>query len=340
MKTITAAVIHKLVKDQHKQSTIQERANVLPLTEPVRKLVADITDLYGEKANKAYGTFDPDETTYPSAGILRRVFEDKSLSFIEGTKKLLRVLASRADQAALSKGGYVLMAHGKSDSGSDWFLVALINNVDSAAVNDESLEIIKTVHVDLENLRVAGRVDLSKWINTEAPDRYVGFLKHRGDVADYFKHFLGCQVVVKDTEETKRLVEGLRTFAKGEGMPLDQEETFLRTAHDYCRTRGKAREPLSLEELTNAAWPSNPKKLQMVLAATGIEVADGFVPDARSLRSLVKFHAKTKYWSVDLDRFALINGDAKYIKARGELVLRNLPADLKADLDQEVADDD
>lgn len=339
MSTITAAVIHKLIKDPHGEATVQQRHTVLKLNEPVCKLVNDISSLYGDKANKGYGQFEEDTLTFPSSTILRDIFQAESISFIEGSKKLLAVLAGKANQAALAKGGYVLMAHGQNDAKIDWFLVAIINNVSSSAVNEETLEIEEAVHVDLENLRVAGRVNISTWLGGEAQTRYVGFLKHRGDVADYFKYFLGCKVVVKDAEETKRLVDGLLRFARSEGLNGEAEDSFLRTAHGYCKSRGKDN-PISLDELSNAAWPQEPGKLQKSLAAAGVEINDGFVPDGRSLKSLLKFHGKTAFWSVDLDRRAFNNGSAIYLKEKGAILLKNLPPALKAELDEEVRGDE
>ena len=39
-------------------------------------------------------------------------------------------------------------------------------------------------------LRVAGRIDLGAW--QTGGERYISFLRGRGDVAQYFKLFLGC----------------------------------------------------------------------------------------------------------------------------------------------------
>lgn len=340
MGTVTAAVIHKLVKEPHGPASVQTRDEVLPLNEPVLNLVSAISKFYGSKPSKGYGRFEEDVLTYPTSTVLRRIFEAGDLTFVEGSKLLLDVLAGKARQAPLSKGGYVLMAHGEGDGGDLWFLVAIINNIASNAVNEETLEIVKSVHVDVDNLRVAGRVNIATWMQGNEQDRYLGFLKHRGEVADYFKYFLGCNVVVQDSEDTKRLVEGLRAFSRAENLDQGAEDDFLRRAHAFCAERSKSREGLSLEELTNAAWPQDPARLQQALAGGVIEISDGFVPDGRSLKSLIKFHGKSEFWTVDLDRRALRRGDAQYVQARGELILRNLPPALKSALDGEVREGD
>lgn len=337
---VVAAVIHKLVKEPHGPTSVQTRNEALPLTEPVLNLVDAISKFYGSKASKGYGRFEEDVLTYPSSTVLRRIFEAGDLTFVEGSKLLLDVLAGKAQQAPLSKGGYVLMAHGQADSGDNWFLVAIINNVASNAVNEETLEIVESVHVDVDNLRVAGRVNLTAWMRNNEQDRYLGFLKQRGEVADYFKYFLGCNVLVRDSEDTKRLIDGLRAFVRSENLNQGDEDDFLRRAHAFCAERSKNREQLSLEEFTNAAWPQDPERLQRALADGAVEINDGFVPDGRSLKSLIKFHGKSEFWTVDLDRRALRRGDAQYVPGRGELILRNLPPALKEALDGEVREGD
>ncbi len=337
---IHAAVIHKLIKEQHGPASVQTRGAELPLTEPVQHLVGRISDLYNEKASKAYGRFEDDLLTYPTSTVLRQAFESHEIDFIDCSRQLMDVLAGKANQASLAKGGYVLMAHGQSDSGMHWFLVAIINNVASSAVNEETLEIVDAVHVDLENLRVAGRVNLTSWFGGDEQARYVNFLKHRGEVADYFKFFLGCNVIVKDVEETRKLVGTLREFAKDRGLSLEQEEEFLKAAHDYCRRQSRDKQPLSLEELTNVAWPQEPHILQMALAQVNLGLSDGFVPDSRVLKSLLKYQGKNQYWTLDLHRAAFLNEAAEYLPGPKHLLLKKLPDHLVAELDQEVAGDD
>jgi len=102
---IEAVVIHKLSKDKHGKSTVSERSSALQLTDPVKQLVTDIHDLYAEKATKGYGRFEPDETSYPSAAILRGMVDAGKKAFVDGSRQLMNVLASRANQAALATGG-------------------------------------------------------------------------------------------------------------------------------------------------------------------------------------------------------------------------------------------
>jgi len=339
LQIINHAIIHKLVKEKHGRATVVERGTDLTITDPVKKLVLDIHDLYASRASKGYGRFESDEINYPSARILRTVFKDNEMEFLEASKLLLKVLATKADLVALATGGYVLMAHVTNQANISWFIVAIINNVDGNAIDDASLEVINAVHVDLKNLRVAGRVNITDWLGGDTETRYVGFLKQHGEVADYFKIFLGCNELIADTEETKKLVTVLKRFAKDEGLDQKKEEDFLQSAYNFCLERNKNDELLSLEALSNVIWPNEPQKLQKAFVENNVQISDGFVPDGRSIKSLMRMKYKTDYWSIDLDRHALSSGYAHYNQTKGELTLRNLPNGLKAELDREIKDD-
>ncbi|WP_157273763.1 nucleoid-associated protein [Thiobacillus denitrificans] len=339
MHTINHAIIHKLVKAKHGKAAVVERAEVLSITDPVTKLVLAIHDLYASKASKGYGRFEADEVNYPSASILRNVFLQKKIGFFEASKLLLSVLASKAGAVALATGGYVLMAHVTNEAGVSWFIVAIINNVNGSVINDATLEVVDAMHVDIENLRVAGRVNLTDWAKVDADIRYIGFLKQRGEVADYFKVFLGCNELIADTEETKKLVNALKKFAKSQGLDQKQEEEFLQSAFNYCNERNKNDEPLSLEALSNMAWPNDPQTLQAAFVEGDVQISDGFVPDGRSIKALMRMKYKTEYWTIDIDRHALSQGYAHYNQKKGELTLLKLPAKLKEELDYEMKDD-
>ena len=336
MSTINSVVIHKLVKERQGQASVISRSELHQLTPPVEKLVHIIHTLYSERTSKGFGRFEVDETNYPSSRILREVFKDNAKTFLAASQELMTVLAAKAGQAPLSTGGYVLMAHVTNDAGISWFVVAMITNVESSFINDVTLEVIESEHVDLQNFRVAGRVNLTDWLSDDKETRYIGFLKQRGDVSDYFKLFLGCNELIASREETKKLVVVLKDFAKSSGLDRIKQEAFLKSAYDYCIERQRNDEPLNLEVLTNAIWPEEPEKLQKALTATSVQINDGFVPDRRSLKAFVKIRGKAQYWSIEIDRQALVGGQAQYDAEKRTLILSDLPPELEAELRREL----
>ena len=53
----------------------------------------------------------------------------------------------------------------------------------------DGLSILDSPHLDMAGLQVAGRIDITAW--QAGAERYISFLKGRGDVAGWFKRCLG-----------------------------------------------------------------------------------------------------------------------------------------------------
>lgn len=338
MSLINNVIIHKLIKEQHGDATFALRDTELSLTEPVKKLVWDIQELYSGRTSKGYGRFDEGNINYLAPGILRCYFEDKNKNFFEISCDLMSVLADKANPVGFATGGFVLMAHISGENQEDWFVVAIIKNTKGTAIDENTYEVNAAIHVDLDDLRVAGRINVADWLSGAENIRYIGFLKQRDKISDYFKEFLGCSELVVNTEETKKLVSTLKDFAKSKELDQNEESEFLQRAYDYCQDKHEKDEPLSLDGLANAIWPDSPEELKSTFTINEVQISDGFVPDKRSLNSLVKMKYKTKYWSLNLDRHALSEGHAHYDQQKGELTLKNLPDEFKAELDRELDD--
>jgi nucleoid-associated protein len=331
---VHSVVVHQLIKEAHGKSRMNKRMSCLEITEPVKDLVLNIHHLFGKRPGKGYGRFESDTNNFPSSRILSEVFREKTKDFFVASCELLSILANRADSAPLSTGGYVLMAYISESKERSWFIVAILNNVHSSLISDD-MEIIDVDHVDLEHLRVAGRVDLDTWMSDDKNARYIGFLKKKGEVSDYFKYFLGCNELLVALEETNKLVKVLKEFSKQKGLSPIEEEEFLQRSHDYLSNQDG---PISLQSMANAVWSNNPSELQEAFSRHDIQIADGFIPDKRGIKSLVKMKYKTKFWTLDLDRHALTQGYAQYNQEEGELILKQLPDALKKELRQEMDD--
>ena len=64
------------------------------------------------------------------------------------------------------------------------------------------------------------------------------------------------------------------------------------------------------------------------------------MPDQRGLKGLVKIRAKTPYWTVEIDRKAIVKGQAKYNPEDRTLIFTNLPKELEDELRTEISHGD
>lgn len=334
---ITDVVIHKLIKESHQRTaSLELRPTVLPVNTVVQRLIDHLYKQYADKPGKGFGRFESDENEYPVQRYLKQHVETSTISFLELSNQLMRHLETRAKAESLATGGYVLIA--KTTSGpSSYILVAIVTEVVGTAIT-EGLEVVESVHLDMNQLRVAGRVDMTGWLS--GADRYISFLKGRTDVAGYFKLFLGCNDVHLAAEESKKLLQGLESFATEQALDISKKEALFNTAHSYLVNLAKENQPVSLEALSNHLWPLEPQALQIVLADQNLLLSDGFVPDRRVLKRLVQFEAKTQYWKLSFDRKALSTRMIEFNQTTGTLTIKELPEALRSELLQEFEDED
>lgn len=323
--TITDLVVHKLIKDEHGPARVELRATACPQSSAALTLVEGLCRIYRERPGKGYGRFEDDESLYPMPAHLRRHVVERNVDFIALTQWMMAHLQQRVDEAQLAEGGFVLIARIEEGT-SDCLWVALLAETVGTAI-DGRLDIGECVHLDLGKLRAAGRIDLSGW--QRGGERYISFLKGRGDVAEYFKQFLGCSDVVIALKETQKLVQSLNHFAETQKLEAPVRDELMERAHLYLDELGESGAPVDLDAAARELWPSAPERLDHAFSEGAGVLANGFVPDRRALRPLVRFKASAEQWKLEFDRSSLRSGAVAYDKASDTLVLSNLPDYLK-----------
>ncbi len=329
MNEIVALAVHDLNRREGRfEVNLADR--LLPVTGTTQRVIDEIYDLYNRRASKSHGRFAADEN-YPTQGQVRDYVADPERDFLRLTSRMMDTLRTQAQARSASTGGHVLFAHFRRD-GRDYLLVAIVNDRLSAALTSER-DIRDVQHLDLDGFRFAGRVNMTAWAAGE--ERYVSFLKGKGDVSEYFRHFLGCDSVVQDRVDTSNLVTALKDFVVQASMPEQEGNEFLGRAKAICERASRAKEELGFEALANELFPRDPRPLVDHLAHTDRGLSDGFVPDRRALASLVRLRGGTRDWKVEFNREAVSSRAVIYDRERNTLTLTGLPDELVAQLRSE-----
>jgi nucleoid-associated protein len=329
LNNIVALAIHDL---ERRDGTYQVQAadKQLAVTSTTQRVIDELYDLYNRRASKSHGKFTTAEG-YPTQAQVRDYVEDPENDFLRLTLRMMETLRSQAQARSASTGGHVLFAHFRRE-GHDYLLVAIITDKLSAALTSQR-DVRDVRHLDLDGFRFAGRINLTAWAIGD--ERYISFLKGKGDVSEYFRHFLGCDSVVQDRVDTSNLVAALKEFVAEAKMAEKEGNEFLGRAKAICERASRAREEIEFDALANELMPKDPKKLADHLAHTDRGLSDHFVPDRRALASLVRFRGGTKQWKVEFDRDAVSNRSVIYDAAANTLTLTGLPDDLVAQLKSE-----
>lgn len=303
--------------------------SAITVTRTAKRLVDDLHQLYARRASKAYGKFAADAVNYPTSVNLRKYLDGNS-DFAALTLALMATLQKEAQTKSASTGGHVFFAHFERE-GSQYFLVAIVTDKLSAALT-KSDDLEDVTHLDIEGFRFAGRVSLSGWAGGE--ERYIGFLKGKGSVSEYFKEFLGCDTTILNRVETTSLVEALKAFADKQKFDTNRRDEFMERALNICDRDARAGKPVEFAILANELYPEEPETLTEVLSDRKLN--DGFVADRRALKGLVNFKKRTPNWSVEFDRRALHSGKVRYNAKENAITLFDVPDDFKRELIDEL----
>nr|WP_301335371.1 nucleoid-associated protein [Methylobacterium fujisawaense] len=332
--TIIRVAIHNLTKTQG-AFVVKHGKSDLKVTQTMQRVIDDLTALYAKRTSKSYGKFAVDEDRFPTEKHLRAYFNVQPSDFTTLTHKMMETLKAQAGYKGAATGGHVFFAHFEREE-RQYLLIAIVNEKLGASMTSD-LDVQDVRHLDMDGFRFAGRINMTSWANGE--ERYIGFLKGKREVSEYFKEFLGCDTTVQNRRDTAELVQALMAFATDEGMDTPSKDDFLARAKTICERSAKAQEELSFEALANELSPQDPERLMTVLADPDLRLNDGFVPDRRALGPLIKFKGKTSTWSIEFNRDAITRGNVRFNAEDNTLTLTGLPEDLTAQLRAEYSQD-
>lgn len=256
---------------------------------------------------------------------MRGYVREGKLDFPAFSAALAAQLQTRLAEDEVEESGYVLIARA-TVFGADCLYVALLPETLGSAMGD-GLTLVENLQLDIHGLQVAGRIDLTAW--QAGAERYIAFLKGRGEVADWFKRFLGCSDVVIALKETKKLVHTLSQFADTQQLETPARDAMLERAHQVLEEMHEAGAPLDLVDMAARIFPDAPQRLSDTLRDEALDLATGFVPDKRALRPLIRFKAAAQDWKLEFERSGLRSGTVHYDAANNALVLSNVPESLK-----------
>ena len=330
--TILKAAVHDL-KRLSGTIAVEIGRRDLVITPPVERVIARLHELYARRASKAYGRFSKDTVNFPTEGFLRHYMATDATGGDFGVMTELMMSTLKAKAAAKSNAGtgHVFFAHVETD-GKSSLLVAILNDKLGAALT-EKYEVEDSTNLDLDGFRFAGRIGIDGWQRGDA--HYISFLKGKGDVADYFREFLGCDEKERSKADTHDLVLALQSYATARGMSSAERTTFLKMARDICARSAGNPEGLDFTTLANELTPAAPDKLLDVLVDPERGLSNHMVPDLRVLGALVTYKAKTDLWSLTFNREALTKGDLVFDQKKSSLLIKRLPPELVQELQAE-----
>lgn len=328
---IRHCIVHLIEKKPDgSPAVLHARDSELAESKAIENLLADLNDSYNAKQGKAWGLFHEESGAYPFSGWLKGYLEDEQ-PFAPFTRQAVEHLQKLMEESNLSTGGHVLFAHYQQGM-TDYLAIALLHHSEGVAVTD-SLDVTPAKHLDLSQLHLAARINLSEWQNNKQSRQYISFIKGKGGkkVSDYFRDFIGCQEGVDAPSETRTLLKAFSDFVESEDMPETQAKEKTDTLVDYASTQARLGEPMTLDELSSLLDEERPKAFYDHIRNKDYGLAPEIPPDKRTLNQFRRFTGRAEGLSISFEAH-LLGSKIEYDEEKDVLIIRQVPTQLKDQL--------
>ncbi|MBC3411316.1 nucleoid-associated protein YejK [Pseudomonas sp. SWRI51] len=324
---IRHAVMHFIDKKPDGSPAVLHKANAtLAPTEAIDNLLLDLNDAYNAKQGKAWGFFHDESGAYPFSGWLRS-FVDGKTDFVEFTRESVEHLTKLMEESNLTAGGHVLFAHYQQGM-TDYLAIALLQHCDSVSVSAD-LEVKPSRHLDLSQLNLAARINLSEWRNNTASKQYVSFIKGKGGrkISDYFRDFIGCQEGVDGPGETRTLLKAFSDYVEREDLPEEVAREKTAALVDYATAQTKLGEPVTLQELSELLDEDRPLNFAEFIQGADYGLLNEIPADKRTINQFRRFTGRAEGLSISFEAH-LLGNKIEFDQEAGTLMIKGVPTQL------------
>lgn len=311
-------------------AVLHARDAELPVNQAMENLMADLNDSYNAKQGKAWGFFHEESGAYPFSGWLK-AYLDSEQDFTAFSRQAVEHLQKLMEESNLSTGGHVLLAHYQQGM-TDYLAIALLHHSEGVTVT-EALEVAPAKHLDLGQLHLAARINISEWQNNRQSKQYISFIKGKNGkkVSDYFRDFIGCQEGVDAPSETRTLLKAFSDYVENEDLAEEQAREKTQTLVDYASTQARLGEPITVEELSGLLDEDKPRAFYEHIRNSDYGLAPEIPPDKRTLNQFRRFTGRAEGLSISFEAH-LLGSRVEFDEASDTLIIRQVPTQLKDQL--------
>ncbi len=327
---IRHSIIHQInKKPDGSPAVLHVSSTELVESQATENLLNDFNEAYNAKQGKGWGFFQPESGAYPFSGWLKGFYDGGD--FIEFSRTAVEHLTKLMEESNLSVGGHVLFAHYQQGM-TDYLIVTLLQHSEGVTVNAD-LSVTPSKHLDLGNINLAARINISEWRNNPMSRQYISYLKgSKGRKStDYFRDFIGCQEGVDGPGETRTLLKALSDFVTAEDMHEDSAREKTQALVSYSMAQAKIGEPITLDELSELIDEKQPKAFYDFIRNKDYGLSAEIPTDKRTLNQFRRFTGRAEGMSISFEQH-LLGSKVEFHAEAGTLMLRGLPTQLSEQL--------
>lgn len=324
---IRNAIVHLIdKKPDGSPAVLHTRDAALAESQAMDNLLADLNDSYNARQGKGWGFFHAESGAYPLSGWLKKHLDGET-SFVDFTKVAVEHLTKLMEESNLSVGGHVLIAH-YTQGMTDYMIIALLHHSEGVSVGSD-LDLSPSRHLDLGQLHLASRINISEWLNNDKSRQYISFTKGKNGkrASDYFRDFIGCQEGIDGAGETRTLLKAFSDFVESEDMPEENAREKTSTLVGYASSQSKIGEPISLEQLSELIDEDRPRAFFDHIRNKDYGLSPEIPADKRVINQFCRFTGRAEGLSISFESH-LLGSKIEYDENNGTLTIRQLPTQL------------
>ena len=335
---VEQAIIHEISQDGDGQLGCRLRPQPLLNGQAVEVMLDELHQTYTGKAGKGFGFFgvpEEDGEANPAFEQALSEYRNGELGFVEFSGKAVRLLQEELAKYDFSQGGFLLLSCYTSMT-SDHLFVALLNAKPSMTVLDD-MELSQNNHLDLSNIQLAARIDLTEWQADKASRKYISFIRGRAGrkVADFFLDFMGCVEGVNPKVQNKTLINAVEDFVSSGELTRDERQQAREKVFDYCTEQFDTGHDVQIKDLADELADQGMDSFYDFAVGGEYELEEEFPADKTALRQLKKFSGTGGGVTLSFDGGHL-GERVIYDPISDTILIKGVPANLKDQLDRRL----
>ncbi|MDF0535477.1 nucleoid-associated protein YejK [Shewanella yunxiaonensis] len=335
---VEQAIIHAITQNKEGQLSCRLRPQPLLNGTAVEAMVDELHQTYSSKAGKGFGFFGvngDDGEANPAFKDALQSYLSNELGFVEFSASAGKLLQEELSKYDFSQGGFLLLAL-YQHMATDYLFVALLNAKSSMTVLDD-MELTQNDHLDLANLQLAARIDLTEWQRDSESRKYISFVRGRAGrkVADFFLDFMGCVEGINAKQQSKQLMQAVEDYVAEGDLTKDERQECRNRVFEYCQEQVETGIDVQLKDLADELAESGMESFYDFAVQGEYELEENFPADKSTLRQLKKFSGTGGGVSLSFDSTHL-GERVIYDPVSDTILIKGVPANLKDQLDRRL----
>ncbi|SHO55996.1 nucleoid-associated protein YejK [Vibrio quintilis] len=321
-------ILHQLHKNDADELVVNYRSQSLENNASTASLVGELHRVFNSKPAKGFGTFKSDS----EFSHWLHELSDGKLNFYEFSQKSAEKLKEELIKYPFAEEGILVMAEYQSLA-TEYLFIGILSTSQSLKVT-EGLDISATDYLDIRQMDIAARLDLSAYRTDADSNRYLSYIKGRvgRKIADFFLDFLQADVGLDTKQQNLVFMQAVEDFCADAKFEKDEAIQYKKQVSDYCNDQLKSGDEVYVKELSGEL-PDNEDGASLwdYTQSHGYELEDSFPADRSTVRKLTKYVGSGGGLNVSFDSL-LLGERIFYDPETDTLTIKGTPPNLKDQL--------